>query len=224
MPQRFQNRAQAGRKLADALSYYADRPDVLVLGLPRGGIPVAFEVARRLHAPLDICLVRKLGVPGYEELAMGAIAPGGIRILNHSVIDKMDIGPAAIEAVAAREQQELARRERLYRGNRPLPQLRGRTVILVDDGLATGATVRAAIAAIGSQRPAAVVVAVAVASRETCDELMSEGTHCVCLLQPEPFYAIGLWYDDFAQTSDDEVRSLLAQADRDHEPTSEEIP
>lgn len=214
MMRRFRDRADAGRMLAARLAAYTYRPDVLVLALPRGGVPVGYEVARALGAPLDVFIVRKLGVPGYEELAMGAIASGGALVLNQEVVNSLHIPPSIIEAVAAREQRELERREHLYRGNRPPPEVRGRTVILVDDGLATGATMRAAIAALRRQQPARLVVAVPVASRETCDELRPEVDEVVCAVTPEPFRAVGLWYEDFAPTTDDEVRDLLDRAAR----------
>lgn len=214
MMRRFRDRADAGRMLAARLAAYAYRPDVLVLALPRGGVPVGYEVARALGTPLDVYIVRKLGVPGYEELAMGAIATGGAPVLNQEVVNSLHIPPSIIEAVAAREQRELERREHLYRGNRPPPEVRGRTVILVDDGLATGATMRAAIAALRRQQPARLVVAVPVASRETCDALRPEVDEVVCAMTPEPFHAVGLWYEDFAPTTDDEVRDLLDRAAR----------
>ena len=214
MMRRFRDRADAGRMLAARLAAYTYRPDVLVLALPRGGVPVGYEVARALGAPLDVYIVRKLGVPGYEELAMGAIATGGAPVLNQEVVNSLHIPPSIIEAVAAREQRELERREHLYRGNRPPPAVRGRTVILVDDGLATGATMRAAIAALRRQQPARLVIAVPVASRETCDALRPEVDEVVCAMTPEPFHAVGLWYEDFAPTTDDEVRDLLDRAAR----------
>ena len=212
----FQDRTEAGQRLAEELTAYADRPDVLVLALPRGGVPVAFEVARALKAPLDVFLVRKLGVPGHEELAMGAIASGGVRVLSHQVVSALGIGEAQIESIAAEETRELERRERAYRGDRPPPDVRGRTVILVDDGLATGATMRAAIAALREQGPAEIVVAVPTAAASTCDELRSEVDEVVCAITPEPFYAVGLWYRDFSQTTDDEVRELLERAAEQH--------
>jgi predicted phosphoribosyltransferase len=191
---------------------YANRPDALVLALPRGGVPVAYEVARALGAPLDLFIVRKLGVPGYEELAMGAVATGGERVLNDDVVAGLRIPDYVIEAVAASEQQELARRERLYRGERPPPDIRGRTVILVDDGLATGATMLAAIKALRQQRPARIVVAVPTGSPETCEQLKKEADDVICATTPEPFHAVGLWYEEFSQTTDEEVRDLLARA------------
>jgi predicted phosphoribosyltransferase len=208
----FQDRVEAGQVLASELGAYANQPDVLVLALPRGGVPVAFEVARALHAPLDVFLVRKLGVPGREELAMGAIASGGVRVLNHAVVDGLHIPDHVIAAVAAQEQQELERRERSYRGNRPDPKVEGRTVILVDDGLATGATMRAAAAALRAQNPGRLVVAVPVAARETCEEFRREVDEIVCAITPEPFYAVGVWYRDFSQTTDEEVHELLKRA------------
>jgi predicted phosphoribosyltransferase len=186
---------------------------VLVLALPRGGVPVAFEVARALHAPLDVFLVRKLGVPGREELAMGALATGGVTVLDPALIEALNIPEALVKAVVARERKELARRERAYRDDRPAPDVRGRTVLLVDDGLATGATMRAAVAALRKRQPARVVVAVPLGSRSACAELGEEADAVVCARTPEPFGAVGLWYDDFSQTSDDEVRDLLRRAE-----------
>jgi|SRR5919112_3552780 predicted phosphoribosyltransferase len=213
----FRDRSEAGRLLATKLATYTNRPDVLVLALPRGGVPVAYEVARALDAPLDVFLVRKLGVPGHEEVAMGAVATGGVRVLNAQVTRALGIPDYVIDAVAAKEEQELARRERLYRGDRPPPDVRGRAVILVDDGLATGATMRAAIQALRQQQPAQIVVAVPTASPETCDELRTDVDDVICAVTPEPFYAVGLWYEDFSQTSDEEVRDLLARAARESE-------
>jgi predicted phosphoribosyltransferase len=213
----FRDRRDAGRFLADRLRAYADRPDVIVLALPRGGVPVAYEVARALHAPLDVFLVRKLGVPGREEFAMGALASGGVRVLNEDVVRGLGIAQSSVDAVAAREQQELERRERLYRGNRPPPEVRGRTVILVDDGLATGSTMRAAVLALHRLQPARIVVAVPTAAAETCDEMRALADEAVCGITPEPFHAVGLWYADFSQTSDEEVDALLAQAREAHE-------
>lgn len=209
---RFRDRAEAGRALAANLRAYAGRDDVLVLALPRGGVPVGDEVARALGAPLDVFIVRKLGVPGQEELAMGAIATGGVRVLNEFVVRQLGIAGHVIDAVARREQAELERRAREYRGDRPPPEVRGRTVILVDDGLATGATMRAAAAALRRQGPARVVVAVPVAAAETCDALADEVDEVVCTLTPEPFYGVGMWYEDFAQTTDAEVRARLSRA------------
>ncbi len=208
----FRDRMEAGRVLAEELTEYADRQDVLVLGLPRGGVPVAYAVAIELHAPLDVFLVRKLGVPGEEELAMGAIASGGVRVLNPEVVEPLSIPPYLIDAVTARELGELQRRELAYRDNLPLPVIRDHTIILVDDGLATGATMRAAVVAARAQQPARVVVAVPVASRSVCTALRAEADEVICALTPEPFYAVGLWYQDFSPTSDEEVRELLARA------------
>src|SRR3984893_6956590 len=210
-PQRFRNRTDAGRQLAEKLAAYANRPGVLVLALPRGGAPVGFELARALGAPLDVFLVRKLGVPGYEELAMGAVATGGVRVLNDEIVRGLGISEHQIDAVVARELQELARRERLYRGDRPPPYIPGRTAILVDDGLATGATMRAAIEALRRQQPARTVVAVPTASADTCEALKAEADDVICAMTPEPFFAVGHWYEDFTQTTDDEVRKLLAR-------------
>jgi putative phosphoribosyl transferase len=208
----FHDRVEAGRLLAEHLDAYAGRADVIVLALPRGGLPVAYEIATRLRAPLDIFLVRKLGAPGQPELAMGAIATGGARVLNDEVIRYLSVTSEVIEAVARAEQVELERREQAYRGDRPTPDLHGRIVILVDDGLATGSSMRAAIAAVRTQQPARIVVAVPVAAKETVDELRREVDDLVCLRTPEPFSAVGLWYDDFSQTSDEEVRDLLQRA------------
>ena len=190
----FRDRTDAGRRLAAKLAAYAKRRDVIVLALPRGGVPVGYEVARALDAPLDVFVVRKLGVPGYEELAMGAVATGGVRVLNDELVQRLGIPDDLIEAVAAREQRELARRERLYRGGRPPPDVRGRTVILVDDGLATGATMHAAIAALRQLQPARIVVAVPTASPDTCEQLQAEVDDVICAITPEPFQAVGRWY------------------------------
>jgi predicted phosphoribosyltransferase len=212
MVSRFQDRREAGRLLAEKLGAYANRPDVLVLALPRGGVPVAYEVARALGAPLDVFIVRKLGVPGYEELAMGAVATGGVRVLNDELVRALSIPDYVIDAITAWEREELARRERLYRGDRPPPDVQDRTVILVDDGLATGATMHAAIAALRQQQPARIVVAVPTGSPRTCDALRAEVDDVICAITPEPFHSVGLWYKDFSQTTDDEVRELLARA------------
>jgi putative phosphoribosyl transferase len=212
MGARFRDRFQAGRRLAAVLAPYAGRPNLLVLALPRGGVPVGYEVARALHAPLDVMLVRKLGVPGHEELAMGAIASGGVRVLSDDIVRALGIPDWSIAAVAANEEKELARREHAYREGRPAADVRGRTVILVDDGLATGSTMRAAAAALKAQHPERLVIAVPVAPRETCESLQQEADDVVCALAPEPFYAVGNWYEDFSQTTDDEVRELLRRA------------
>ena len=209
---RFRDRTEAGRVLAMALTPYAGRLNLLVLALPRGGVPVGFEVARTLRAPLDVMLVRKLGVPGHEELAMGAIASGGIRVISNDIVRMLAIPDRAIATVAAAEEEELERRERAYRDGRPPAQVWGRTVILVDDGLATGATMRAAVAALKAQHPERLVVAVPIGASETCDMLRQEVDDDVCARTPEPFYAVGAWYEDFLPTSDDEVRDLLRKA------------
>jgi putative phosphoribosyl transferase len=214
MTQHFQDRFDAGRLLATRLEAYANREDVWVLALPRGGVPVAFEVAKALHAPLDVFLVRKLGVPGHEELAMGAIASGGVMVRNDEVIMGLGVPSYVIDTVVAQEQQELQRREHLYRGDQPFPDLHDRTAILVDDGLATGASMRAAVAALRQHQPAHSVVAVPIAAPDTCKALQAEVDEVVCARTPEPFYAVGLWYEDFPQTTDEEVRELLAQAMR----------
>jgi predicted phosphoribosyltransferase len=214
-PRPFSDRSEAGRLLAAKLAAYANRPDVLVLALPRGGVPVAFEVARALNAPLDVFIVRKLGVPGQEELAMGAVATGGVRVLNDEIVRVLRIPDDLIKAVMTQEQQELERREHLYRGNCPPPDVRGRTVILVDDGLATGATMYAAIQALRQQQPALIVVAVPTAAPESCEDLRAEVDEVICATTPEPFYAVGLWYENFSQTTDEEVRDLLARSKHD---------
>ena len=209
---RFEDRQDAGRRLANALRRYSGRADVIVLGLPRGGVPVAAEVARALGVPLDVFLVRKLGVPGREELAFGAIASGGARVLNADVLGALRIDERTIEEVAAREQAELERRAEAYRGTAEPPDVRGRTAILVDDGLATGASMRAAVEAVRGLGPERVVVAVPAAARQTCDDLARDVDEVVCLLTPEPFFAVGMWYRDFSETSDDDVRAALAEA------------
>jgi putative phosphoribosyl transferase len=208
----FHDRTHAGRLLARLLQQYADRPDVLVLGLPRGGVPVAFEVAQELHAPLDVFLVRKLGVPGHEELAMGAIASGGVRVLNQDTIDTLRISDETIDRIAEKEERELRRREALYRGERPRPVIQDHTVILVDDGLATGSTMKAAAEALRRQSPARIVVAVPVAAGATCQEFEAHVDEVVCAETPSPFYAVGMWYEDFSQTSDQEVQRLLDES------------
>lgn len=212
MTQVFHDRAEAGQVLAAKLAGYAGRPDVLILALPRGGVPVAFEVAHALGAPLDVFQVRKLGVPGHEELAMGAIASGGVRILNRDVVNSLRISNEVIDAAAAREGQELLRREHDYRDDRPAPDIRDRVVILVDDGLATGSTMRSAVVALRRLKPSRLVIAVPVAAPSTCEKLRDEADEVVCVRTPEPFYAVGVWYEDFSQTTDNEVRTLLAQA------------
>jgi predicted phosphoribosyltransferase len=212
MNTRFRDRAEAGRLLARKLVEYAGRPDVLVLALPRGGVPVAFEVARVLEAPLDVLVVRKLGVPGHRELAMGAVASGGAWVLNEDVLGALEIPEHVIRAVAAHELEELRRRERLYRGERPGPEIRGRTIILVDDGIATGSTMRAAVTALRGLEPARIVIAVPTAAPSTCAELANVADKCVCCVMPHPFFAVGVWYDNFEQTTDEEVRDLLERA------------
>ena len=207
--QRFHDRTEAGQRLAEALTPLAGAPDLLVLALPRGGVTVGAEVARRLGAPLDVILVRKLGVPGHEELAMGAIASGGVRILSEDVIDALGISDRDIAAVAAAEEDELERRERAYRGARSPLAVENRTVILVDDGLATGSTMRAAAAALRSQHPRRLIAAVPVAPAQTCEALRGEVDEVVCTRTPEPFHSVGEWYEIFEQTSDEEVRRLL---------------
>ncbi len=210
-PHRFRDRRHAGRVLAARLERYTNRPDVIVLALPRGGVPVGFEIARALRAPLDVFNVRKLGVPGQEELAMGAIATGGIRVLNDEIVRELGLTPAAIDRVAAREELELARREQLYRDGRPLPDLADRIVILVDDGLATGSTMRAAARAVRRLGPARLVVAVPTAAPETCRDLGAEVDEIICAMTPEPFYAVGLWYEDLRQAA------ALAPSEESHE-------
>lgn len=209
---RFVDRMEAGKQLAEALAGYRDRPDLLVLALPRGGVPVAAEVARSLDAPLDLMMVRKLGVPWHRELAMGAVATGGVRVLNEEVLTGLGITPEELDAVTRVERQELERRQRAYRGDRADPEIEGRTVIIVDDGLATGSTMRAALTAVKEQRPNQVVVAVPVAPRETCEELEAQADEVICLQAPDPFMAIGLWYESFPPVSDDEVRESLEGA------------
>jgi putative phosphoribosyl transferase len=208
----FRDRVDAGRKLAEALKHYAKERNLLVLALPRGGVPVAFEVADALNAQLDVFMVRKLGVPGFEELAMGAIASGDVIVLNDQLVEQIGVTQGMIDRAVARERLELERRELAYRDDRPRPKVEGRTVILIDDGLATGATMRAAAAALRQQHPKRLVVAVPVAAPETCDEFRDEVDEIVCAVTPQPFYAVGSWYADFSQTTDDEVRELLQQA------------
>jgi predicted phosphoribosyltransferase len=208
----FNDRTDAGRRLAKRLSEYANRPDVLILALPRGGVPVAFEVAKALNVKMDVFIVRKLGVPGNEELAMGAIASDNIRVLNEDIVRSFQIPQKVINEVAANELRELERRERLYRGNRPKPNISGSTVILVDDGLATGATMRAAAAAVKTKNPDQVVIAVPVAAPDTCSDFRNEVDKIICFATPEPFYGVGAWYEDFSQTTDKEVCDLLDRA------------
>ena len=208
----FRDRSDAGRRLAARLQGYANRPDVVVLALPRGGVPVGYEVARALGAPLDVFLVRKLGFPGQEELAMGAIASGGVRVLNTNLLRRFHVPDHTVEAIAARELAELERRERSYRGSTAPPPVRGRAVILVDDGLATGSTMRAAAAALRRMDPTRIVVAVPVGAESSCEEFGGIVDEVVCAETPEPFRAVGQWYDDFSQTTDEEVRELLERA------------
>jgi putative phosphoribosyl transferase len=208
----FRDRRDAGRKLAQKLIDYARRDDVIVLALPRGGVPVAYEVAKALNLPMDIFIVRKLGLPGHEEVAIGAIASGGIRVLNNNIVRYFKIPEPLIDAVAKRELQELERRQGAYRGNRPPPDLQGHTVILIDDGLATGASMRAAVAGLRTQSPAQIVVAVPTAAAETCEALEPEVDKLICATTPEPFHGVSRWYEDFSQTTDEEVKTLLAEA------------
>lgn len=208
----FEDRADAGLRLAQDLSAYAARNDVIVLALPRGGVPVAFEIAKELRAPLDVVLVRKLGVPGHEELAMGAISSGGVRVLNEYVVRALSIPTSVIDSVAAEEQRELERREQAYRDGQEAHSLQGKIVLLVDDGLATGATMRAAITGLRTQNPAQIIVAVPTASPETCDEIEREVDRIVCAETPQPFYGVGAWYRRFPQVTDEEVRRLLKRA------------
>jgi putative phosphoribosyl transferase len=214
----FRNRAEAGILLGKRLAAYADRPDVLILALPRGGVPVGFEIAKALHAPLDVVLVRKLGCPGQQELAMGAIVSGGMQVLNEPVVRSLGISAREIQSVAAKEHVELERREQLYRNGRASPTIRGRTVILVDDGIATGTTMRVALVAVRRQGPSRLVLAVPVAPSSTCQEMKPLVDELVCLLAPEDFVAISVWYEDFSQTSDQEVCDLLEQAERMQSP------
>ena len=207
----FRDRRDAGRRLAKALEKYRGE-DVVVLALPRGGVPVGYEIAEALGAPLDVFLVRKLGVPGHEELAMGAIASGGVRIINRDVVEAIGIADWEIDAAAGREGQELERREKAYRGDRPAPDLTGKTAILVDDGLATGASMRAAVKALRNMKPARIVVAVPTAAPETCRAFEAEVDEVICAITPEPFWAVGAWYEDFTQTTDEEVRDLIDRA------------
>src|SRR5262249_2823313 len=215
MDRAFPNRAEAGRQLAEKLEKYAGRADVIVLGLPRGGVPVAYEVAKRLRVPLDVFIVRKLGVPGFEELAAGAIASGGVRVLNEDVMRAIPQADRAIEALTARETAELQRREQIYREGRAAPELRDRIAILVDDGLATGATMRAAVKALRQSGAAKIVVAVPVGPPDTCHEIEEQADETICLSMPEFFQAVGQYYEDFSQTTDEDVRELLTEAARD---------
>lgn len=210
----FRDRVDAGRRLAALLGSYARREDVVVLALPRGGVPVGAEVAAALGAPLDVFTVRKLGVPGHEELAMGAVATGGVRVLNDDVVRRLHLSADAVEAATATQTRLLAERELAYRGRRDPPQVERRTAVLVDDGLATGATMRAVLAALRPQRPFRTVVAVPVGAPPTCAALRAEADEVVCVITPRPFRAVGHWYDDFSETTDAEVRDLLSQAER----------
>ncbi len=211
MAMNYDDRYQAGRVLVDSLKNYAKRTDVIVLALPRGGVPVGYEIANKLSLPLDIFIVRKLGVPGHEELAMGAIASGGITILNDEIVNLLHISTEAIDKIQKSEQEELLRRERVYRGKKPSPELLGKTIILVDDGIATGYTMRAAIAALKQKKPAKLIVAIPVAARSTCAEIAPLVDELICPMRPVNFYAVGLWYDNFSQTTDEEVMQLLQQ-------------
>lgn len=219
---RFKNRIQAGELLAERLGAYAGRGDVVVLALPRGGVPVGFAVAKALQAPLDILLVRKLGVPGHEEYAMGAIASGGLCVLQPEILQMLNIPMDVAKGVAQRKLQEIQRREKLYRANRPTLDVHDKVVILVDDGLATGSTMLAAVHVLRQGKPARVVVAVPAAPPDTCQALRPEVDEMICLHTPEPFYAVGLWYEDFEQTTDDEVTSLLDEANRERAPVAEQ--
>ncbi len=211
MAMNYDDRYQAGRVLVDLLKNYAKRTDVIVLALPRGGVPVGYEIAQKLSLPLDIFIVRKLGVPGHEELAMGAIASGGITVLNEEIVNLLHISTESIDTIQKSEQEELLRREQVYRGKKPFPELSGKTIILVDDGIATGYTMRAAIAALKQKKPAKLIVAIPVAARSTCDEIAPLVDEIICPMRPVNFYAVGLWYNDFSQTTDEEVMQLLQQ-------------
>jgi putative phosphoribosyl transferase len=215
MQQPYPDRTAAGKTLAEQLRHYKDTRDLLVLGLPRGGVPVAYEVAQALGAPLDVFVVRKIGVPGHEELAMGALASGGIRVLNDDVVRQLAPSENVIEELTREEQKEVEQREQRYRGEHASPRITGRTIILIDDGLATGATMRAACAAVRQQQPARVVIAVPVAAPQVCDEMQQEADEVVCAMMPPSLGGIGGWYVDFRQTTDDEVRQLLNQAARE---------
>lgn len=207
----YKNRAEAGKQLTEKLSHYANQPDVLVLGLPRGGVPVAYQIANALNVPMDVFMVRKLGLPGQEELAMGAVASGGIRVLNEEVVNKLNIPDDIISTATSREREELRRREQAYRDDRPAPHIANQTVILVDDGLATGTTMQAAIKAVKSQQPAKVVVAVPTAAPQTCRAIEREVDEIHCLSTPEPFLGVGNWYEEFPQVSDAAVREILKE-------------
>lgn len=207
----YDDRYQAGRVLADSLKDYAKRTDVIILALPRGGVPVGYEIANKLSLPLDIFIVRKLGVPGHEELAMGAIASGEVTVFNDEIVNMLHIQKDAIKRIQKSEQEELSRRELLYRGQKPFPELTGKTIILVDDGIATGYTMRAAIAALKQKKPIKIIVAVPVAAQSTCDEIASLVDEIICPMRPVNFYAVGLWYNNFSQTTDEEVMELLRQ-------------
>lgn len=215
-PRKFKDRADAGRRLAQDLAGYGDRDDLIVLGLPRGGVPVAFEVARELGAPLDVFVVRKLGVPGHEELGMGAVASGGIRFVDEALASELGISEDAIARTAAEEQEELQRRERTYRGSRAEARVEGRTVVVVDDGLATGSSMQAALLALRAQDPRRLVVAVPVGASTICEAFRDSDTDVICSMTPDPFRSVDVWYDDFPDTTDDEVRELLERAERDH--------
>lgn len=221
---RFKNRMHAGRHLAKRLENFRHHPDVVVLALPRGGVPVGYAIAKELDVPLDIMLVRKLGVPGHEELAMGAIASGGQRVLAPEVVNTLGISEEIIEAAARREMVEIERREKLYRANRPSPQLEDRIVVLVDDGLATGSTMLAAVHALRTENPRQVIVAVPVGAEETCRKLAVEADEVICLRMPDPFYAVGLWYENFTQTTDEEVIRLLNDPELPHAPQAGPVP
>jgi predicted phosphoribosyltransferase len=212
MFQQFENKHEAGKQLADALIDYEGRQDCLILALPRGGVPVAYEVAKKLSLPLDLLLVRKLGVPDHEELAMGAIASGGIRVLNHNILQQLYIPPVTLEQVTTKERKELERRDQLYRGNLPMPDIKGKTIFVVDDGLATGATMKAAVVTLREANAASIIVAIPVGAVATCQELAKLADKVVCLYGPEPFGGVGKWYVDFSQTSDLEVQNLLAHS------------
>lgn len=208
----FQDRSHAGQELAKALSGYDGKEDTLILALPRGGVPVAFEIAKRLNLPMDVLLVRKLGIPGHEELAMGAIAEDGILYINQEIVDQLGIPPVVIDSVVTRETEELNRRRQLYRHDRPAPHLQGKTIIIVDDGLATGATMHAGVKALKHANCKRLIVAVPVGARDTCMDMEEEADDVICLYSPDPFYGVGAWYKDFSQTSDEEVENLLMLA------------